>query len=121
MTVARISDVVEIGLVAREIGWLYEPVDRFAQAALEAGASAVLRLPLRELPDECVVGPQALHFAAGRPQPLLVADDGHFTLHQTRDGGGGLADRNLEVAAGVDDLADSGIALGQRQKCAHRV
>ncbi len=52
-----------------------------------------------------ISGPQPLHLAALRPQPLRIDLDVDRNLHHFGDGARDVTDRNLEITSEIDHFA----------------
>ena len=109
------------GLVQRQIGWVAEPTRGFLEAAPEAVEAAILRLPAQEGACLLIRREEPFHFTLFRAQSLLVRDDLDLSAHDFRDRVGGVADRDLEIAAQVDDLAHGPIRIERRHEASSGV
>ena len=104
------SQIVGVGAIAGQIFVLREPGYRLFEAfakSFDAGQGAAT-IPRAFAPWRCWPTAGRLR-CVRRPQPDRVLLDFDLRIHQFGDQPRGIADRNLEPAADVDDLADAGL------------
>src|SRR5690606_4303356 len=89
-----------------EVGGIREPLRGLLEAALEALEPAVSRAPAEQTARLAIIGEQALDLALVGPKSDLLGDHLNVRAHHRRNRLGGVADRDLEVAAQVDHFAD---------------
>src|SRR3569833_405761 len=115
------SYVVDVSLVAGEVRGRFEPGHRFCESPSKSFELPVAGRPTQQAASFLVRGPKSLDFAERGAQSLLVRLDLDLGAHDRGDFSRGVSDRDLVVAAEVDDLTDRFGAAQRGDESRHRV